>query len=152
MDLICKNNDIKFKKMWSNPLSFEEWKKSRKNPRQQKLVGSEEDINGDKFKEFVVRDDRGFIQSADGLRITVPNKCQRVTKYFTENPTKQQRQEKHYKQWIEEDKTADDIKHFTKKISISILERARLYSSLSIFSYWRQDLEESYCSNGIAIL
>ncbi|KAA6388166.1 MAG: hypothetical protein EZS28_016310 [Streblomastix strix] len=70
---------------------------SRKNPRQQKWIGTEEDINGDKFPEFVVRDDRGFIQSADGLRITVPIKCQRVTKYFTQNPTKEARQEKHYK-------------------------------------------------------
>ncbi|KAA6381109.1 MAG: hypothetical protein EZS28_023363 [Streblomastix strix] len=104
MDLIGRNKDIQFKKMWSNQPSFEEWKKNGKNLRQQKWAGTEEDINGDKFPEFVVRDDRGFIQSADGFRITVPIKLQRVTKYFTENPTKQQRQEKHYKQWKEEDK------------------------------------------------
>ncbi|KAA6363565.1 MAG: hypothetical protein EZS28_040908, partial [Streblomastix strix] len=51
----------------------------RKKPRQQKWVGVEEDINGDKFSEFVVRDHNGFIRSADGLRITVPFKRQRVT-------------------------------------------------------------------------
>ncbi|KAA6375147.1 MAG: hypothetical protein EZS28_029325, partial [Streblomastix strix] len=82
MDLIGKNKDIQFKKMWSNPLSFEEWKKSRKNSKQQKWAGTEEDINGDKFPEFVVRDDRGNIQSADGLRITVPIMRKRVTKYL----------------------------------------------------------------------
>ncbi|KAA6354616.1 MAG: hypothetical protein EZS28_049857, partial [Streblomastix strix] len=32
MDLIGRNKDIQFKKMWSNKPSFEEWKKSRKNP------------------------------------------------------------------------------------------------------------------------
>ncbi|KAA6387499.1 MAG: hypothetical protein EZS28_016977 [Streblomastix strix] len=37
--------------MWSNQPSFEEWKKSRKNHIQQKWVGSEEDINGDKLPE-----------------------------------------------------------------------------------------------------
>ncbi|KAA6399775.1 MAG: hypothetical protein EZS28_004701 [Streblomastix strix] len=89
MDLIDRNKDIQFKKMWSNQPSFEEWKKNRKNARQQKWIGTQEDINGDNIKEFVVRDDRGFIQSADGLRITVPIKRQRVTKYFSENPTKQ---------------------------------------------------------------
>ncbi|KAA6385606.1 MAG: hypothetical protein EZS28_018865 [Streblomastix strix] len=67
MDLIGRNKDIQFKKMWSNQPSFEEWKKNRKNARQQKWIGTEEDINRDNFNEFVVRDDRGFIQSADGL-------------------------------------------------------------------------------------
>ncbi|KAA6358343.1 MAG: hypothetical protein EZS28_046130 [Streblomastix strix] len=94
--------------MWSNQPSFDKWKKSRKNPRQQKWVGTEEDINCDKFPEFVVRDNRGFIQSADGLRITVPIKRQRVTKYFNQNPTKEARLEKHYKAWKEEDKPADE--------------------------------------------
>ncbi|KAA6375557.1 MAG: hypothetical protein EZS28_028917 [Streblomastix strix] len=65
--------------MWSNEPSFEKWKKNRKNPRQQKQVGVEEDINGDNFPEFVVRDDKGFIHSADGLRIAVPINHQRVT-------------------------------------------------------------------------
>ncbi|KAA6399880.1 MAG: hypothetical protein EZS28_004591 [Streblomastix strix] len=69
MDLIGRNKDIQFKKMWSNEHSFEEMEKSRINLRQKKWVGSSEGINGDKFPEFVVRDDRGFIQSADGLRI-----------------------------------------------------------------------------------
>ncbi|KAA6371176.1 MAG: hypothetical protein EZS28_033296, partial [Streblomastix strix] len=113
--------------------SFEEWKKSRKNPRQQKWVGTEEDINGDKFPEFVVRDDRGFIQSADGLRITISIKRQRVTKYFSENPTKQQRQEKHYKQWKQEDNPADGYRHFIKKYLSPILKErgetiAQVYS------------------------
>ncbi|KAA6380646.1 MAG: hypothetical protein EZS28_023826 [Streblomastix strix] len=114
MDLIGRNRDIQFKKMLSNQPSFEEWKKSRTNPRQKKWVGTEEDINGDKIPEFVVRDDRGFIQSADGLRITVPIKRQRVTKYFTQNPTKEARQEKHYKAWKEENKPADGYRHFIK--------------------------------------
>ncbi|KAA6403793.1 MAG: hypothetical protein EZS28_000686 [Streblomastix strix] len=84
--------------MWSNPLSFEEWRKCRKNVRQQKWAGSSEDINGDKFPE-----------------ITVPIKCQRVIKYFTENPTKQDRTTTHYKTWKEEDKPADGFRHFIKK-------------------------------------
>ncbi|KAA6365630.1 MAG: hypothetical protein EZS28_038842, partial [Streblomastix strix] len=88
MDLIGRNKDIQFKKIWSNQPSFEEWKKNRTNSRQKKWVGTIEDINGNKIPEFVVRDDRGFIQSADGLRITVPIKRERVTKYFTQNPTK----------------------------------------------------------------
>ncbi|KAA6384772.1 MAG: hypothetical protein EZS28_019703 [Streblomastix strix] len=37
--------------MWSNPLSFEECRKIRKNARQQKWARSEEDLNGDKFPE-----------------------------------------------------------------------------------------------------
>ncbi|KAA6394727.1 MAG: hypothetical protein EZS28_009746, partial [Streblomastix strix] len=57
---------------------------------------------------------RVFIQSADGLRITVTIKRQRVTKYFTENITKAQRQERHYKAWKEEDKPADGYRHFIK--------------------------------------
>ncbi|KAA6384357.1 MAG: hypothetical protein EZS28_020117 [Streblomastix strix] len=119
--------------MQSNQPSFEEWKKSRKNARQQKWVGAEEDINGDKFPEFVVRYDRRFIQSADGLRITVPIKRQRVTKYFTENPTKQQRQEKHYKAWKEEDKPADDYRHFIKKYLSPFLKK-RGYTVAQIYS------------------
>ncbi|KAA6394375.1 MAG: hypothetical protein EZS28_010097 [Streblomastix strix] len=73
---ICNLFDIQFKKMWSNQPSFEEWKKSRTNLRQKKWVGTVEDINGDKFPEFVVRDDKGFIQSADRMKITVPIKRQ----------------------------------------------------------------------------
>ncbi|KAA6396827.1 MAG: hypothetical protein EZS28_007648 [Streblomastix strix] len=75
MDLIGRNKDFQFKKMWSNQPSFEEWKKSRTNPRQQKWVGTLEDINGDKFPEFVVRDDRKHYKAwkeedkpADGYR------------------------------------------------------------------------------------
>ncbi|KAA6359810.1 MAG: hypothetical protein EZS28_044663, partial [Streblomastix strix] len=103
-----------FKKMWSSQPSFEEWKKSRTNPRQNKWAGTVEDINGDQIPEFVVRDDRGFIQSAEGLRITVPIKRQRVTKYFTQNSTKQDRANTHYKYWKEEDKPADGYRHFIK--------------------------------------
>ncbi|KAA6397238.1 MAG: hypothetical protein EZS28_007236 [Streblomastix strix] len=133
MDLIGKNKDIQFKKMWSNQPSFDEWKKCRKNPRQQKWIGTEEDINDDKFPEFVVRDDRGFIQSADGLRITVPIKRQRVTKYFTQNPTKQARQEKHYKAWKEEDKPADGYRHFIKYY-LSPFLKERGYTVAQIYS------------------
>ncbi|KAA6401705.1 MAG: hypothetical protein EZS28_002762 [Streblomastix strix] len=113
--------------------SFEEWKKSRKNPRQQKQVGVEEDINGDKFPEFVVRDDRGFIQSADRLRITVPIKRQRVTKYFTENPTKQDRATTYYKAWKEEDKPADGYRHFIKKY-LSPFLKERGYTVALVYS------------------
>ncbi|KAA6398075.1 MAG: hypothetical protein EZS28_006403 [Streblomastix strix] len=101
--------------MWSNPLSFEEWRKIRKTARQQKWARSSEDINGDKFPEFVVRDDRGFILSADGLIITVPIKCQTVTKYFIENITKEDRATTHYKAQKEEDKPADGHRHYFKK-------------------------------------
>ncbi|KAA6352773.1 MAG: hypothetical protein EZS28_051700, partial [Streblomastix strix] len=133
MDLIGKNKDIQFKKMWSNQPSFEERKKSRTNPRQKKWIGTQEDINGDKFPEFVVRDDRGFIQSADGLRITVPIKRQRVIKYFTENPTKEARQEKHYKAWKEEDKPADGYRHFIKHY-LSPFLKERGYTVAQVYS------------------
>ncbi|KAA6373042.1 MAG: hypothetical protein EZS28_031431, partial [Streblomastix strix] len=133
IDLIEKNKDIQFKKIWSNQPSFEEWKKSRKNPRQQKWVGTQEDINGDQIREFVVRDDRGFIQSADGLRITVPIKRQRVTKYFAQNPTKQARQEKHYKVWKEEDKPADSYRHFIKHY-LSPFLKERGYTVAQVYS------------------
>ncbi|KAA6378166.1 MAG: hypothetical protein EZS28_026305 [Streblomastix strix] len=133
MDLISRNKDIQFKKILSNQPSFEEWKKSRKNARQQKWVGAEEDINGDKFPEFVVRDDRGFIQSADGLRITVPIKRQRVTKYFAQNPTKEARQEKHYKAWKEEDKPADGYRHFIKHY-LSPFLKERGYTVAQVYS------------------
>ncbi|KAA6387152.1 MAG: hypothetical protein EZS28_017320 [Streblomastix strix] len=119
--------------MWSNQPSFEECKKTRKNPRQQKWVGTEKDINGDKFPEFVVRDDRGFIQSADGLRITVPIKRQRITKYFTENLNKEARQEKHYKQWKEEDKPADGYRHFIKHY-LSPFLKERGYTVAQVYS------------------
>ncbi|KAA6393526.1 MAG: hypothetical protein EZS28_010946 [Streblomastix strix] len=78
-------------------------------------LGTEEDIYDDKCPEFVVRDGRGFVQSADGLRLTVPVKRQRVTKYFTENPSKQDRATTHYKAWKEEEKPADGYRHFIKK-------------------------------------
>ncbi|KAA6394009.1 MAG: hypothetical protein EZS28_010460 [Streblomastix strix] len=119
--------------MWSNQPQFDEWKKSRKNPGQQKSVGTEEDINGDKFPEFVVRDDRGFIQSADGLRITVPIKRQRVTKYFSQYPTKGARQEKRYKAWKEEDKPADGYRHFIKKY-LSPFLKERGYTVAQVYS------------------
>ncbi|KAA6353342.1 MAG: hypothetical protein EZS28_051131 [Streblomastix strix] len=158
MDLIGRNKNIQFKKMWSNKPSFEEWKKSRTNPRQQKWVGVEEDINGDKFPEFVVRDDRGFIQSADGLRITVPIKRQRVTKYFTQNPTKEARQQKHYKAWKEEDKPADGYRHFIKfYLSPFLKERgytvAQVYSVIGgriwkgVIAPWEMLLHQRYIRN-----
>ncbi|KAA6391407.1 MAG: hypothetical protein EZS28_013068 [Streblomastix strix] len=133
MDLIGRNKDIQFKKMWSNLPSFEECKKSRAKPRQKKWVGTVEDINGDQLPEFVVRDDRGFIQSAYGLRITVPIKRQRVTKYFAQNPTKEARQEKHYKQWKEEDKPADGYRHFIK-FYLSPFLKERGYTVAQVFS------------------
>ncbi|KAA6370922.1 MAG: hypothetical protein EZS28_033552 [Streblomastix strix] len=97
--------------MWSNEPFFEEWRKHKKDTKDKiysKWSGVEEDINGDKCPEFVDRYNKGYIQSANGLRITVPIKRQRVTKYFSENPTKDERQEKHYKQWKEEDKPAEE--------------------------------------------
>ncbi|KAA6367744.1 MAG: hypothetical protein EZS28_036730 [Streblomastix strix] len=132
-DLIGTNKDIQFKNMWSNQPSFEEWKKTRKNPRLQKWVGTEEDINGGKFPEFVVRDDRGFIQPADGLRITVPIKRQRVIKYFSQNLTKEARQEKHYKQWKEEDMPADGYRHFIKHY-LSPFLKERGYTIAQVYS------------------
>ncbi|KAA6398143.1 MAG: hypothetical protein EZS28_006328, partial [Streblomastix strix] len=136
MDLIGRNKDIQFKKMWSNQPSFEEWRKHKKDTDKIKYTewkGVEEDINGDKFPEFVVRDDRGFIQSADGLRITVPIKRQRVTKYFTQNPTKEARQEKHYKAWKEEDKPADGYRHFIKHY-LSPFLKERGYTVAQVYS------------------
>ncbi|KAA6358016.1 MAG: hypothetical protein EZS28_046457 [Streblomastix strix] len=85
------------------------------------------------ISEFVVRDDRGFIQSANGLRITVPIKRQRVTKYFTENPTKEARQEKHYKAWKEEDKLADGYRHFIKHY-LSPFLKERGYTVAQVYS------------------
>ncbi|KAA6366287.1 MAG: hypothetical protein EZS28_038186 [Streblomastix strix] len=76
--------------------------------------GVEQDINCVNFRQFVVRDDRGFIQLADGLRITVPFKRQKVTKYFTENPSREDRAATHYKSWKEEDKPADGYRYFIK--------------------------------------
>ncbi|KAA6367053.1 MAG: hypothetical protein EZS28_037420 [Streblomastix strix] len=108
--------------MWTNQPSFEEQKKSGTNTRQRKCVESSEDINSDKFPENVVRDDRGFIQSAHGLRITVPIKRQRVTKYFSENRTKEERQEKNYKQLQEEEKLADGNRLFIKNYLSSFLK------------------------------
>ncbi|KAA6391918.1 MAG: hypothetical protein EZS28_012559 [Streblomastix strix] len=122
--------------MWSNQPSFEEWRKHKKDTEKKlysKWAGVEEDINDDNFPEFVVCDDKGFIQSADGLRITIPIKRQRVTKYFSENPAKQQRQEKHYKQWKEEDKPADGYRHFIKKY-LSPFLKERSYTVAQIYS------------------
>ncbi|KAA6358684.1 MAG: hypothetical protein EZS28_045789, partial [Streblomastix strix] len=85
------------------------------------------------FPEFVVRDDRGFIQSADGLRITVPIKRQRVTKHFSQNPTKEARQMKHYKQWKEEDKPADGYRHFIKHY-LSPFLKERGYTVAQVYS------------------
>ncbi|KAA6368263.1 MAG: hypothetical protein EZS28_036210 [Streblomastix strix] len=126
------NQELKDNKDYQKPL-FEEWKKSRTNPRQKKWVGTVEDINGDQLPEFVVRDDRGFIQSADGLRITVPIKRQRVTKYFAQNPTKEARQENHYKQWKEEDKPADGYRHFIKYY-LSPFLKERGYTVAQVYS------------------
>ncbi|KAA6377986.1 MAG: hypothetical protein EZS28_026488 [Streblomastix strix] len=134
--LIGKNKDIQFKKMWSNQPSFEEWRKHKKDTENKiysKWEGVEEDINGDNFPEFVVCDDKGFIQSADGLRITIPIKRQRVTKYFTQNPTKQQRQEKHYKQQKEEDKLTDGYRHYIKHF-LSPFLKERGYTVAQVYS------------------
>ncbi|KAA6389840.1 MAG: hypothetical protein EZS28_014631 [Streblomastix strix] len=133
MDLIGKNKDIQFKKMWSNQPSFDEYKKSRNVDKYKNWQGTEESINGEKFPEFVVRDDNGFIQSVDGLRITVPIKRQRVTKYFSENPTQAERQEKRYKQWKEEDKPADSYRHFIKNY-LSPFLKERSYTVVQVYS------------------
>ncbi|KAA6394553.1 MAG: hypothetical protein EZS28_009924 [Streblomastix strix] len=107
--------------------------KVEKNPRQQKCVGSNEDTTGDNFPEFVVRDDRGFIQQADGLRITVPIKHQRLTKYFIENSTKQDRANTHYKAWKEKDKPADGYRHFHKHYLCPFLKE-RGYTVAQVYS------------------
>ncbi|KAA6401291.1 MAG: hypothetical protein EZS28_003186 [Streblomastix strix] len=104
-----------------------ESKKNKKGTREKiytKWTEVEEHINGDKFPEFVVRDDKGFIQSADGLRIIVPIKRHRVTKYFRENPSKAECQEKQYKQW-KEDKSVKGYKHFIKHYLSPFLKERR---------------------------
>ncbi|KAA6390607.1 MAG: hypothetical protein EZS28_013869 [Streblomastix strix] len=80
-----------------------------------KWEGTEEYINSDDFPKFIVCDEKGYIQSADGHRITVLIKHQRVTKYFTQYPSKAERQKKHNKLWKEEDKPADSYRYFIKK-------------------------------------
>ncbi|KAA6403096.1 MAG: hypothetical protein EZS28_001374 [Streblomastix strix] len=132
MDLIGKNKDIQFKKIWSNQQYFEEWKKNKKG-KYSKWQGTEEDINGDKFPEFVVRDDRGYNQSADRFRITVSIKHQRVTKYFNENSTKAECQQKHYKAWKEEDKPAECYKHFIKNF-LSPFLKVHGYTVAQVYS------------------
>ncbi|KAA6393263.1 MAG: hypothetical protein EZS28_011209 [Streblomastix strix] len=119
-------------KIWSNQPSFEEWRKHKKDT-EDKWIGAEENINGDKFPEFVVRDEKGFIQSADGLRITIPIKRQRVTKYFIENPTKAERQQKYYKYWKEEDKPADGYRYFIKHF-LSPFLKERGYTVAQVYS------------------
>ncbi|KAA6401178.1 MAG: hypothetical protein EZS28_003296 [Streblomastix strix] len=136
MDLIGKNKDIQFKKVWSNPLSFQEWRKHKKDTDKIKYTewkGLEEDINGDNYPEFVIRDHRGFIQSADGLRVTAPIKRQRVTKYFTENPTKADREAKHYKAWKQEDNPATGYRHFIKNY-LSPFLKERGYTIAQVYS------------------
>ncbi|KAA6392597.1 MAG: hypothetical protein EZS28_011878 [Streblomastix strix] len=130
--------------------SFEEWRKHKKDTEDKlysKWAGVEEDINGDNFPEFVVRDDKGFIQSADGLRITIPINRLRVTKYFSENPTKQQRQEKHYKQWKEEDKPADGYSHFIKKY-LSPFLKERGYTVAQVYSVIEGEIPDTTNDDG----
>ncbi|KAA6370212.1 MAG: hypothetical protein EZS28_034260 [Streblomastix strix] len=136
MDLIDKNKDIQFKIVWSNPLSFEEWRKHRKDIDKIKYTeckGVEEDINGINFPEFVVRDHNGFIRSTDGLRITVPIMRQRITKYFTENPSREDRDNTHYKVWKQEDKPADGYRHLIKKYLSPFLKK-RGYTVAQVYS------------------
>ncbi|KAA6356797.1 MAG: hypothetical protein EZS28_047676, partial [Streblomastix strix] len=112
---------------------MEEILKGHKRQIYTKWTGIEEDINGDKFPEFVVRDDRGFIHSADRLRITVTIKRQRVTKYFNENPIKVERQQMHYEQWKEEDKLAEGYRHFIKNFLFPFLKE-RGYTVAQVYS------------------
>ncbi|KAA6373086.1 MAG: hypothetical protein EZS28_031387 [Streblomastix strix] len=88
------------------------------------------DIKGDSFPEFVVRNDMGFIQSADGLIITVPIKRQSVTQYFSENFTKQSRELKRYKALKE---PADGYRHFIKKY-LSPFLKMRGYTVAQVYS------------------
>ncbi|KAA6367552.1 MAG: hypothetical protein EZS28_036921 [Streblomastix strix] len=132
MDLIGKNKNIQFKKIWSSQPSFEEWKKGKKG-KYRIWKGLLEDINGDNFPEFVIRDNEGFIHAADGLRITIPIKCERVTKQFNENSIKAERFQKHYKQWKEEDKPVEDYRHFIKKYLSSFLKE-RSYTVAQVYS------------------
>ncbi|KAA6395387.1 MAG: hypothetical protein EZS28_009089 [Streblomastix strix] len=153
MDLIDKIKEIQFKKIWSNQPSFEEWRKYKKDTEDKiysKWKGVEEDINGDNFPEFVVRDDKGFIHSAYGLQITIPIKRQRVTKYFRENPSKEEGQEKHYKQSKEDDKPAKDYRSFIKKyLSPFLKERgytvAKYIQSIKV-DYGKELLLHGYCN------
>ncbi|KAA6398694.1 MAG: hypothetical protein EZS28_005774 [Streblomastix strix] len=92
-----------------------------------------EDINGDKFAEFAVRDNNGFIRSADRLRITVPFKRQKITKYFTENPSRKDGAATHYKSWKEEDKPADGYRHFIKYY-LSPFLKERGYTIAQVYS------------------
>ncbi|KAA6396286.1 MAG: hypothetical protein EZS28_008186 [Streblomastix strix] len=136
MDLIGKNKNIQFKKMWSNSLSFDEWSKNKKDTDKIKCTewkGVEEDVNGDNFPEFVDHDHNRFIWSADGLRITVPFKRQRVTKYLTENPSSEDRATSHYKSWKEEEKHADGYGHFIKHY-LSPFLKERGYTVAQIYS------------------
>ncbi|KAA6389570.1 MAG: hypothetical protein EZS28_014906 [Streblomastix strix] len=106
---------------------------SKKGGKYKDWQGTEKDINGDKFPEFVVRGGRGFIQSADGFRITVPIKRQRRTKYFSEKPTKEDRATTHYKAWKEEDKPADGYRHFIKHY-LSPFLKERGYTVAQVYS------------------
>ncbi|KAA6323240.1 MAG: hypothetical protein EZS28_054336, partial [Streblomastix strix] len=108
-------------------------------------------INGDKFPEFVVRDDRGNIQSADGLRITVPIMRKRVTKYLSENPNKEERATTLYKAWKEEDKPADDYRHFIKHYLSPFLKEYG-YTAAQVYSViggrkWKGVIAS--CTNGV---
>ncbi|KAA6391058.1 MAG: hypothetical protein EZS28_013415 [Streblomastix strix] len=89
--------------------------------------------NVDNFPEFVVHDHNGFIRSADGLKITVTFKRQRVIKYFTENPSRKDRATTRYKQWKEEDKPADRYRHFIKHY-ISPFLKERGYTVAQVYS------------------
>ncbi|KAA6391097.1 MAG: hypothetical protein EZS28_013377 [Streblomastix strix] len=109
MDLIGKNKDIQFKK------------------------GVEADINGDNFPEFDVRNHNGFIRSADGLRITVPFKRQRIIKYFTENSSREDRAVTHYKSWKDEDKPAGGYRDFIK-LYLSPFLKERGYTVAQVYS------------------
>ncbi|KAA6374880.1 MAG: hypothetical protein EZS28_029594 [Streblomastix strix] len=67
------------------------------------------------------------------INFLIPIKRQRVTKYFTQNPTKEARQEKHYKSWKEEDKPADGYRHFIKYY-LSPFLKERGYTVAQVYS------------------
>ncbi|KAA6387054.1 MAG: hypothetical protein EZS28_017417 [Streblomastix strix] len=110
----------------------------------QKTIGPQLTLNEQ------LRTNKDYQKSADGLRITIPIKRQRATKYFTQNPIKEQRKEKLFKQWKEEDKPADGYRHLIKHyLSPFLKERgytiAQIYSVKGEVGYGRELLRHGRC-------
>ncbi|KAA6385868.1 MAG: hypothetical protein EZS28_018606 [Streblomastix strix] len=81
------------------------------------------------------------------ISFQIPIKRQRVSKYFTENSSKEERATTHYKACKEEDKPVDGYKHFIKYY-LSPFLKERGYTVAQVYSVIGGDIPDDTNDDG----